>query len=467
MKPSAIEKPVMPISPAVQALAIPHLSDYFGVWMMEEQSLKSVVGAVTGMNLQAHVLETQSAQVSEAVAAEVGYRVEGGIAVMSLRGPLMKFRSSLSDGTGTVKARQAMRAAAESTDVSGIMLVIDSPGGTSAGTQALAADIRAAAKKKPVYAYIEDIGASAAYWLAAMGTKVLAGPTALVGSIGTFTVLYDVTAQAKELGIKVHVVKAGEFKGMGVPGTEITTAQLEEVQRVVNAMNDLFVAEIAAGRNFSPEKARELSDGRVHVGAAAKKLGLIDGVSSYEEAFAMLRRDIQAGGLPAAKPSKEKSMSQETDKTPTQTPAAPPAPRAATIAELKAAIPTSTAEFREQCLESGLTAEQATKMWAGQQAATEAAKKAEKDRADRAEAEAAKAKNGAEPLAMTGDAKPGSGTTGGGSAKAEWDEKIAQTMANRKMERHEATQVVARENPDLRAKMLDEVNKEARRPCNV
>ena len=132
-----------------------------------------------------------------------GYEItETGVAVIAISGILEKRQ--------THHVRSLLRNATEDERVVGILLVIDSPGGTVAGTADLAASIRSAAKVKPVHAFVEDLAASAAYWAASQAGKVFANTnTAMVGSIGTYAVLIDSSEMANKAGIKVHVIRAG------------------------------------------------------------------------------------------------------------------------------------------------------------------------------------------------------------------------------------------------------------------
>lgn len=262
-------------------LEVPHYEQYFGMWAMLEDRMHGLASLAAGPELIAHV---RAAAGETRTRDGVSYRVSDGIAVITISGPMMKFASSLEPGTSTVFTRQAIRAAARDEDVRAILLVIDSPGGTVAGTEDLAGEVWQARQRKPCYAFVEDLGASAAYWVASQAAKVYAANrTTLVGSIGTYGVIADFSGYAAQNGIKVHVVRAGAFKGSGEPGTEVTPEQLAEWQRLVDGLNAQFLAGVARGRKMSAEKVAELADGRVHQGPDAEQMGLIDGVKSYEE----------------------------------------------------------------------------------------------------------------------------------------------------------------------------------------
>ena len=222
------------------------LEQYFGLWSIYQPHFENYVRVVSNTDLVAHVRQNRDMK------SETEFDiVRGDIAVVSISGAMTKRGSSMARGGSTIRARRAIRQAVNNDDVSSILLQIESPGGATAGTKELADDIHAANDRKPVVAFIEDIGASAAYWVASQASEVYANGPALVGSIGTYMVINDFSAAAEEQGIKVHVIRAGEFKGAGVPGTEVTEEHLEQFQSIVNETNAFFLDGVAAGRKMA------------------------------------------------------------------------------------------------------------------------------------------------------------------------------------------------------------------------
>ena len=217
---------------------------------------------------------------------EIAYiRTDAGTAVLTLTGGMMKGRSKFG-GVSTVDARRFLRMAVADSEVGALLLVIDSPGGTVAGTQTLGDEIRAADAVKPTLAHIEDLGASAGYWAASQARRISANRSALVGSLGTFGVIEDTSGKAQAEGVKVHVISTGPHKGMGVDGAPVTSAQLAEYQRMIDDLNGLFMQAVQTGRRMPQEQAAALFDGRVHVAGKAKELGLLDAVQSLDQALA-------------------------------------------------------------------------------------------------------------------------------------------------------------------------------------
>jgi signal peptide peptidase SppA len=169
------------------------------------------------------------------------------------------------------------------------MVVIDSPGGTIAGTSDLADDIRNASATKPTYVYASDLMASAALWAGSGARQVFANKSAEIGSIGVYAVVYDTSGMAAKDNVKVHVISsAPPIKGAGVGGTEITPPQLAEWERQVKDLADLFVGELSRNRRMTREQAQSLATGQVWVAEQARERGLIDGVISLDEAMQRL-----------------------------------------------------------------------------------------------------------------------------------------------------------------------------------
>ena len=214
-----------------------------------------------------------------------GYPIVNGIAVISLDGSLMKGWSKYG-GTSTMWARAAIRDADNNKDVKAIMLHIDSPGGTSAGTAELGDDIRKT--KKKINAHIDDLGASAAYWAASQADYITMNQSGLAGSIGVYAAIHDTSGAAEMAGIKVHVVSTGEYKGSGEDGTEITEKDLAHWQTIVDSHFLQFESAVRGGRKMIKAQFNRVSDGRVFSASESKSLGLVDSIESFDKAMKRL-----------------------------------------------------------------------------------------------------------------------------------------------------------------------------------
>jgi signal peptide peptidase SppA len=272
--------------------------DYLGMWAMEESRFDGLRNLILSADLSSHIAASTPYELRQS-AYDL---IDGGIAVVQIVGSLMKGKSSFGESTSTVEAKSAIRDATRNPLVEAIMLLVDSPGGTVAGTSDLADEVSAAGKLKPTAAYIEDLGASAAYWVASQAGFISTGATGLVGSIGTYMQVRDSSEAAKMAGVRVHVIKAGDLKGIGTPGTPLTINQRDELQRMIDAVNDVFTRSVAKGRRLNQTRLAEVATGGIFVGHSAKSAGLVDAVESLDQATERLRRRIDEKKQPAGPP---------------------------------------------------------------------------------------------------------------------------------------------------------------------
>lgn len=267
----------------------------FGAWAIEPTRFAAMFEVARKADLNALAAAMQAANGSSGGRSGASYQLtQGGTALIELVGPMTKYQSSFQSmfgGASTLATRNALRAAVRDPEVRSILLIADSPGGSVAGTQELASDIRAAGKKKPVHAYVDDLAASAALWAISGVSRISANEAAEIGSIGCYFVVYDTSGFYAQEGVKVHVISsAPPHKGAGAEGSEVSEEQLAEWKRTVDGIAALFTADLAKGRKMPIAKARELADGRIHLAAAAKDMGLIDGIGSLDEAVRTLEK---------------------------------------------------------------------------------------------------------------------------------------------------------------------------------
>lgn len=262
-------------------------SNHMGIWAIEPTFMRQAVSAIKAGTWQPRF---------DAAAGPGGDdrkpygMVAPGVARVPLAGPLMKGWSKYG-GTSTVWARRALRMANADPDVSEIVLHVESPGGTVAGTAELADTV--AMSDKPVTAHIDDLGASAAYWVSSGAREVSANRTAEVGSIGTLVVVEDSSKAAEMAGVEVHVLSTGEFKGAFAPGAPVTDEHLEYLQARVDSLNGHFLAAVTRGRGLNGPSLDAVSDGRVFGAEESRSMGLIDAVRSFDETVALLSARVE------------------------------------------------------------------------------------------------------------------------------------------------------------------------------
>ena len=170
-------------------------------------------------------------------------------------------------------------------NVYGLILKINSPGGSVVGAESLYHSLSKVKEKKPVVVLIGEIGASAAYIAALAGDKIFSRGNSLVGSIGVIIQYPDLSQLAESLGISLQVIKSSEAKG----GPHFLKPMHEKsLKNHKNLVNDSFIwfkNLVSNRRNIVGADLENVSQGELYTGRMALKLGLIDAIGSQEQAM--------------------------------------------------------------------------------------------------------------------------------------------------------------------------------------
>lgn len=207
-------------------------------------------------------------------------QANSSIAVVPIVGVMDRY--GYYEGCNTTAAIAAIQQADADPSISGILLYVDSPGGTHDGTPELATAIKNASK--PTIAYVGGMACSAALWAASQADAIYASESATVGSIGCYVVLVDATGAYEQMGFKLTLVSSGTLKGAGADG-KTTQAEIDEEQKLVDSITTDFIAAVSDGRKRTTETVRAIADGRVFIGKEAMASGLVDGMSTIDAAL--------------------------------------------------------------------------------------------------------------------------------------------------------------------------------------
>ncbi len=194
------------------------------------------------------------------------------------------------NGTITYDKRQLemLDAIADDDSVRGVIVSIDSPGGTTSGGEALYNALRKIGKKKPVTASIKTVGASAAYLSALASDHVVAQYTSLTGSIGVLFQYGNAKGLFEKIGVQMDAIKSAPLKAepnFYEPATPETKRVLQEL---IDDTYQWFVGLVAERRDLPKERALELANGQVYTGHQAKALALIDEIGGEQAAHQWL-----------------------------------------------------------------------------------------------------------------------------------------------------------------------------------
>jgi signal peptide peptidase SppA len=245
--------------------------------------------------------DVQAAQAARAARRQSNANIGGGIAVLPLYGVLTQRASLVDDisgsgGTSTQRFSQAFRDAMDDDAVSGIILDIDSPGGSVFGTAELASEIMDARGKKPVFGFVNSLCASAAYWIGSACAELYITQGGQAGSIGVYMEHVDISKAMEMSGLKSEYIQAGKFKTEGNPYGPLTDEARGFMQSQIDAYYKAFTSAVAKGRGVPVATVRDgMGQGRCLMAADAVSEKMVDGIDTMDGVIARMSKAIRGG----------------------------------------------------------------------------------------------------------------------------------------------------------------------------
>lgn len=180
---------------------------------------------------------------------------------------------------------EGLQRAWESPHTHAVVVRINSPGGSPVQSQRIYDEIHRLGERgdKPIYAVIEDIGASGAYYIAAAADEIYAAPASMVGSIGVIYAGFGLEQAIEKLGVERRVFTAGENKAFLDPFSDVAPEQRRFWQHVLETTHRQFIDDVKAGRGERLGDDSRLFSGLIWTGEQAVGLGLVDGLKSLDQ----------------------------------------------------------------------------------------------------------------------------------------------------------------------------------------
>ena len=180
---------------------------------------------------------------------------------------------------------------AKSNHVKGVIIRIDSPGGTTAGSEAIYEQIRKISKDKPVVAVMDTVAASGGYITAIATDYIVARGNTITGSIGVIFSFPEISKLLDTLGIKMEEFKSGELKAEPSPYKPVSDKVRQVSNEMVQESFAWFTGLVVERRKLSPERVKFLADGRVYTGRQAVTEKLIDALGGEDVALEWLQTE--------------------------------------------------------------------------------------------------------------------------------------------------------------------------------
>lgn len=215
-----------------------------------------------------------------------GLKFGDKIGVVPIKGPITDSEPIVSQ---LVKFKKDKR-------IKAIILRIDSPGGGVGPSQEIYREIRKTIKTKKVIASLGSLAASGGYYTASAANKIVANPGTITGSIGVIVQYIELEELFKKIGVRLEVLKSGEFKDIGFPHRKLSKRDKEMIRGLITDIQKQFVSAVAKGRGLSVEHVQEVADGRILTGANAKELGLVDLLGNFQDAVDLTKKMVGIKG---------------------------------------------------------------------------------------------------------------------------------------------------------------------------
>ena len=249
-------------------------------WLCTPSTLQMIVDVVN----RKMDIEAVSAKIGKPLDNTRNVEVRGNIGIIPITGPIVRYSSWFTDVCGGVSTEILARdfgAVMDNPAIDTILFKHDSGGGEAAGIAELSEMITEGRKKKKIISYIDDLSASASYWLGSAAHHIAASKTAMVGSIGVVFTLRSKEGDGIEIISSVSPRKRPDIS---------TEAGRSQIQGWADKLGDIFVDSVASNRGVDRDTVLEkFGQGDLLVGSEALEAGMIDEITTFEALIAKLK----------------------------------------------------------------------------------------------------------------------------------------------------------------------------------
>jgi protease-4 len=212
------------------------------------------------------------------------------IAVVPIKGAISESGAPLGRRASIVGALRHVR---RDRRALGLLLWVDSPGGSAEASDLIHREVVRVKEKKPVVAYFGEVAASGGYYVAAHADAIVAQPLGLTGSIGVVSAHLLAARLFERVGIRTEVLRSGPYADLHSPHRALRDEERTLMNRELDAFYESFVSLVADGRGRSADEVEPLARGRLWLGAAAHRHGLVDELGGMDRAVELLKERIR------------------------------------------------------------------------------------------------------------------------------------------------------------------------------
>jgi protease IV len=175
--------------------------------------------------------------------------------------------------------------------IKGVLLNLSSQGGSVTATEVLVMALARLKEKKPLFVWT-TMAASGGYYAAAIADRIVAVPSAVIGSIGVIFLKPDISGVMNRLGIKVEVLKEGALKDDTLPTKKMSPTGRSKIEAINREVYNDFVSVVAKGRKLPEKAVRKVATGEIFTARRGKQLGLVDELGDLRSAIDALAKEV-------------------------------------------------------------------------------------------------------------------------------------------------------------------------------
>lgn len=216
------------------------------------------------------------------------------VAVVYLSGAIA-YGDSFGGGSGARQMTEILSSLREVPTVDAVVLRVDSPGGSGSASDLIWREVVRLNEAKPVVVSMGSLAASGGYYVACPAAAILANPGTLTGSIGVFTLLFDISELYAKIGVSKEIVKRGKLSDLFTTFRGRTQEEMALLEKLVQGFYQGFIEKVAEGRKMSAEQVDAVGRGRVWTGRQAKEKGLVDELGGLRKAIDLAKEKIGLG----------------------------------------------------------------------------------------------------------------------------------------------------------------------------
>lgn len=216
--------------------------------------------------------------------------LSGNVALIPIEGVITGSENDFLFDTSSVSTEiiELIEKADENPNIKAIIFEINSPGGSAVASEEIANAVKKV--NKTTVAWIREVGASGAYWIASATDHVVANRVSITGSIGVIASYLEFPGFLERYNVTYRRLVAGKYKDIGSPFKEMTLEEQEIFQKNLDAIRDYFVSEVAKNRNLDKKEVDKIANGLFYLGIQAKELKLVDELGGKDEAIAYVEK---------------------------------------------------------------------------------------------------------------------------------------------------------------------------------